>query len=75
MIKSMPTVGSPSAPEAWPCQLPSATDLSDEVAIINGCEIPFVLRRNLQTGTFRIVGVCYLDRMMDGDEEELWRWP
>lgn len=75
MVKSKATVGSPSEPYGWVCQLPGATELGGEVAIINGCEIPFVLRRNLQTGTFRIVGACYVSRMMDGDKNELRRWP
>ena len=55
-------------------QLPAATDIGDRVAILNGCPIPFVLRHDTTSSTFRLIGCAYVSGMMDGqafkNEEE-----
>ena len=60
---------------AWVCQLPGKSAINDQIAIINGCPIPFVLRKDPTSESFHIVGCCYVDREMDGDVMESGCWP
>jgi len=54
--------------------LPDAVEIGDRLVIINGCPIPFVLRRDASSDSYCIVGCCYIDEMMDGQAIEKG-WP
>jgi Heterokaryon incompatibility protein (HET) len=69
------TSGNPHGPEGWLCQLPREAEVRDHIAILCGCPIPFVLRKDPDSKTYRIVGCCYVDRMMDGEAIERGHWP
>ncbi|OQU96288.1 hypothetical protein CLAIMM_02393 [Cladophialophora immunda] len=55
-----------------PCLVPSAAKEGDVVAVVQGCRIPFVLRRKVERGQehFRIVGCTYVHGIMDGETVE-----
>lgn len=52
-----------------PCLVPSNSRVGDHVVIVQGCQIPFVLRRNSDDKGvyYRIVGCAYVHDMMDGE--------
>ncbi|KAF9872289.1 hypothetical protein CkaCkLH20_10116 [Colletotrichum karsti] len=45
--------------------LPLATQVGDAIAIVHGCDAPFVLRIG-ENGLWRVVGECYVHGIMDG---------
>lgn len=48
------------------CLIPQDARVGDLVAVIQGCEIPFILRQST-TDAFRIVGCAYIHGLMDGE--------
>ncbi|KAL8647123.1 MAG: hypothetical protein Q9226_006565 [Calogaya cf. arnoldii] len=47
--------------------LPRNSQKGDQIAIIAGSDVPFVMRKGAQDGTFRLVGDCYVHGMMRGE--------
>lgn len=60
----------------WLCLIPAAAKVGDDVVLIRGCPIPFVLRRNAdEKGVyFRIVGCVYVHGIMDGEISQQSGW-
>ena len=52
--------------------MPKEAEVGDFIVIIQGCQIPFVLRRRMDNkGVFyRIVGCVYVSGIMDGEAVE-----
>lgn len=50
-----------------PCLVPRGARVGDEIVIVQGCEIPFVMRRDADGEYFRIVGCVYVHGAMDGE--------
>lgn len=46
---------------------PKGCQPGDIVAILYGCYLPMVMRPSLEEGTFRLLGVSYVDGIMDGE--------
>jgi hypothetical protein len=45
---------------------PALMQVGDVVAVLFGARVPFVLRQQ-QDGRYRLIGDCYVHRMMDGE--------
>jgi hypothetical protein len=45
--------------------------VGDVVAVLFGARVPFVLRQQ-QDGRYRLIGDCYVHRMMDGEAIRGW---
>lgn len=50
--------------------LPAEAEVGDEVVILPGVEIPFVVRR-VEGRRFEMIGDAYVSRLMDGEMVEL----
>jgi hypothetical protein len=55
----------------------------DEIAILFGAPVPFVLRRDREHNHFLLIGECYVSSIMEGEAmknldeskvEDLWLW-
>jgi hypothetical protein len=48
---------------------PLNTQLGDEIAVIHGCDTPFVVRRSTtdRDGSYTVIGECYIHGMMQGE--------
>jgi hypothetical protein len=55
--------------------LPLATKIGDEVAILHGCDSPFVIRRSKPDTFYKLIGECYVHGMMEGELFEDIRFP
>jgi hypothetical protein len=58
------------------CLIPAEAETGDCIVLIQGCQIPFVLRRKVdEKGTyFRIVGSVYVHGIMDGEIVQQGGW-
>ena len=56
--------------------LPADARIGDCIVIIQGCEIPFILRRKVDEkgDYFRIVGCAYVHGVMDGELVDTESW-
>jgi hypothetical protein len=48
---------------------PDQVELGDVIAVLIGCQTPFVLRKK-ENGKYEIVGEAYVDKIMDGEAAE-----
>lgn len=46
--------------------IPQSSTMSDVLAVFQGVPVPFVLRKS-EDGEYRVVGICYVDGLMDGE--------
>jgi hypothetical protein len=46
--------------------VPKNTGVGDEVAILFGADVPFVLRRKADRAAHELIGECYVHGLMDG---------
>lgn len=60
-----------------PCLIPAAAEIGDCIVLVHGCQIPFVLRRDVdEKGVyFRIVGCVYVHGIMDSEILQQQAWP
>jgi hypothetical protein len=50
---------------------PAMVQAGDRVGIINGGDVPFILRKSQETeGTYQLIGGSYVDELMDGEGVE-----
>ena len=58
--------------------IPWTAEKGDRIAIFAGGEVPFVLRRDLTTGQYRLIGSSYIHGMMNGEvfpsDEDALEW-
>ena len=59
-----------------PCLVPADARIGDCIVIIQGCEIPFILRRKVDErgDYFRVVGCAYVHGVMDGEPVDTKSW-
>jgi hypothetical protein len=58
--------------DSGPCLLPAQAQEEDEIVVLLGHPFPFVVRAAGEEDTYRIVGICYVHGMMDGQALEMF---
>lgn len=48
------------------CQVPEGSQIGDKIVIIQGCEVPYILRPS-HTDTYSVIGCCYVRGVMYGE--------
>lgn len=61
--------------------VPSSTEVGDEVHVLGGVTVPFVLRATAETQKYTLIGDSYIHGIMDGEfvagkdgVEDLGKW-
>ncbi|KAF2267480.1 hypothetical protein CC78DRAFT_416448, partial [Lojkania enalia] len=53
--------------------VPVSAALGDELFVLKGANVPFVLRRGVE-GRYKLVGECYVHGIMRGEKEGELEW-